>query len=162
MSLKKHYLISAPIILLTIFLDQLTKTLFSGKAFTLIKGVISIEDNPVLNTGAAWGVFSGRVGILIVLSVLFLLFFTLISHKLKDKTSLYSVSYALVMGGAVGNLIDRFFLKGVRDFIKFDFINFPIFNLADSFLVIGVALFAVFVFFVYPKDEEKTKAKEKQ
>ena len=62
------------------------------------------------------------------------------------KTILYSVSYGLILGGAIGNLIDRVFLGYVRDFIKFSFFSFN-FNIADACLTIGVILFVIYLIF---------------
>lgn len=157
MKIKKHILIAYPIILVTVLLDQITKVLFEGKQFSLIDGVLSIYYNPHLNTGAAWNIFSGRVTMLVVLSLVFIVSLVFITYKFKEKNALYSVSYALIIGGAIGNLIDRIFLQGVRDFIKFDFVSFPIFNLADTFLIVGVILFCVFVLFFTPQSKEPEK-----
>ena len=57
------------------------------------------------------------------------------------------------MAGAVGNFIDRLFLGYVRDFIYFRLINFPVFNVADCYVTIGLALFIIMVLFIY-KDED--------
>jgi signal peptidase II len=70
------------------------------------------------------------------------------------------IGLAFVLGGAVGNLIDRIFLGGVRDFIRFDFFDFPVFNIADSFLTVGCVMLAVFILFLYrPKGENKNGKK---
>ena len=63
---------------------------------------------------------------------------------------------AILLGsGAIGNFIDRIFLGYVRDFIYFKWINFPVFNIADIYVTVGIGLFAILIFFVY-KDEELT------
>lgn len=157
MSIKKHIFISYPIILVTVILDQVTKFLAANKSFSLINGVVSVYDSPNLNTGGAWSIFSGKVEMLTIISIFFLIFLIFITHKFKEKTPLYSVSYAFIIGGAIGNLIDRIFLKGVRDFIRFDFMNFPIFNLADSFLVLGIIMFFFFVIFYKVPEGDKKK-----
>ena len=64
-----------------------------------------------------------------------------------NKTKLYNVAYVFILAGAFGNAIDRTFLGYVRDFIKLDFINFPVFNVADSLLVVGVILLAFYIIF---------------
>ena len=58
----------------------------------------------------------------------------------------------MLVGGALGNLYDRIFLGYVRDFIKLDFMSFPVFNFADVFLNIGFALFAVWLIFIYARN----------
>jgi signal peptidase II len=54
-----------------------------------------------------------------------------------------------MLSGAIGNLIDRALYGYVRDFIKLDFINFPIFNVADMALTIGAVVFSVYILFIY-------------
>lgn len=72
------------------------------------------------------------------------------------------MGFSLVFGGAVGNLIDRLFLGYVRDFIALDFINFPVFNIADMCLCAGVIVLLVFFLFLYPKYNKKyLKTKQK-
>ena len=61
----------------------------------------------------------------------------------------------MVLGGTLGNMIDRIFLGYVRDFICLEFINFPVFNVADSCLVIGVILYCVYYVFLWDKKENK-------
>lgn len=155
MSTKKHILISFPIVLVTVVIDQVTKFLFTEKIFIVLDGVVSVYYSE--NTGAAWSIFSGKVIMLAILSVFFLFFLIFISHKFKEKNSLYSVGYAFIIGGAFGNLIDRVFLGFVRDFIKLEFMSFPIFNFADTFLVIGVLIFCFFILFFKQEDEKKEK-----
>ena len=86
--------------------------------------------------------------------------------KIGQNSSLFlGVCVGLMMGGAIGNLIDRLFLGFVRDFINFDFITFPVFNFADVALTIGIFLMIVYILFFYSKESEKiekiTKNKEK-
>lgn len=155
---KKHILICYPIIFVLFIFDQITKLIFTGIYTPLISNVISIHYSQ--NTGAAWSIFSGNVVILAIVSSIFVAILIVFSHKFKEKNAFYSVSYALIIAGAFGNLFDRIVFGYVRDFIKADFItftDFPIFNLADSFLVLGVVMFSIFVIFVYPKISEKVK-----
>lgn len=155
---KKHILICYPIIFVLFIFDQITKLIFTGIYTPFIANVISIHYSQ--NTGAAWSIFAGNVVILAIVSAIFVAILIVFSHKFKEKNAFYSVAYALIIAGAFGNLFDRIVFGYVRDFIKADFItftDFPIFNLADSFLVVGVILFSIFVIFVYPKISEKVK-----
>ena len=120
-----------------------------GASKEIIHGFISFIY--VHNSGAAWGIFSGRPIFLIIISIiviaLFIAFYVLRLRKFKDKISLWlSVSLGFIAGGCFGNLIDRIFLGYVRDFIKFSFFNFT-FNIADACLTVGVVMFLIYLIF---------------
>lgn len=129
--------------LLIIVLDQLTKYIIS-KSLTLNQ---SIELLPFLkltlihNTGAAFGLFRGMQW----LSVLFALLVTAIIiyylNKIPEKDKLLQTSIALILGGAIGNLIDRMLFGYVIDFI--DMVFWPAFNIADSAISIGAVLLVI-------------------
>ncbi len=132
-----------------------------GTSIVVIKGFISFIY--VKNTGAAWGVLSGRPIFLIVVSIivisLFIFFYVLRVKNLKGNISFWLIiSVGFITGGCFGNLIDRIALGYVRDFINFDFINFPVFNVADICLTIGIILLLIyFIFFYNKEDNNKTK-----
>ncbi len=151
--MKKSIIIKSCLIPFIIIVDMITKFGFDGKNFNLIPNVLSIFSH--YNTGAAWGIFGGKLWFLITVSVLFLMLIIVFDIFFKSKHSLYSVGISFIIGGAVGNMIDRIFFGYVRDFLQFDFINFPIFNLADSFLVVGVILLAIYVLFFYKVKKDK-------
>lgn len=159
---KKHILISYPIIAVLFTIDIVTKYLFTNVFKNLIPNVLSIYYSE--NTGAAWSMLTGKVYFLAIMSVLFLVVLIIFSNKFKEKTVYYSITYAFIIGGALGNLFDRVFFGFVRDFIQLDFItfmHFPVFNFADSFLVIGVIMFAIFVLIIYPVKLKRKKSKWK-
>jgi signal peptidase II len=123
------------------FLDQITKywvvqTFTLDQTVPLLPGVFHLTY--VTNTGAAFSLLSGKVewlrwlslGVSLVLIALALLGPTL---NLWDQ-----LGYGLILGGAMGNGIDRFILGYVVDFIDFRLINFAVFNVADSFISIGI------------------------
>ncbi len=98
----------------------------------------------VHNTGAAWSLFNGRVGILTVVS--FVAAIALIVIYLRDQQSkIANIALVLMIAGTIGNLYDRFALNYVRDFLSFNLFGymFPVFNVADSLLVIGVFILIV-------------------
>ena len=136
--------------------DLVTKHfLFNVEYFNLIPNVISIATNGG-NSGAAWGVFSGKTIWLIIVSVVMIVVLFLFNHFVKNKNTFYCIAFGFMIGGAVGNLIDRITFKYVRDFIFLDFFpTFPIFNLADSFLCIGAVMLAIFILFMSGKKSEK-------
>ena len=120
--------------------DQLTKWLVSsalalGEAFGTV-GPFSIHH--VRNTGIAFGLFSNATSAVIVVTVLavggMLLFFA----RAGQRHWLVPIALGLVLGGSISNLFDRIRLGHVTDFLDFDY--WPAFNLADTFIVVGVAL----------------------
>ncbi|MBN3896108.1 MAG: lipoprotein signal peptidase [Nostoc sp. NOS(2021)] len=123
------------------FLDQITKywvvqTFSLGQTLPLLPGIFHFTY--VTNTGAAFSLLSGKVewlrwlslGVSLVLIALALFGPTL---SLWDQ-----LGYGLILGGAMGNGIDRFILGYVVDFLDFRLINFAVFNVADSFISIGI------------------------
>ena len=80
----------------------------------------------------------------------------LFNHFVKEKNLFYCLAFGFVIGGAVGNLVDRLWLNYVRDFIFLDFFpTFPVFNVADSFLCVGAIMLAIFILFMQGKKNEK-------
>lgn len=131
-----------------------------GVSKEIIHGFISFIY--IHNSGAAWGIFSGRSIFLIIISIiviaLFIAFYVLRLRKFKDKISLWlSVSLGFIAGGCFGNLIDRIAFGYVRDFINFDFMNFPVFNVADICLTVGIILLFIYFIFFYSKEEKLLK-----
>lgn len=157
--LKKHMIISYSIVLILFILDRVTKYYFTGVVDTMVfPGFLSLHYSE--NTGAACSMFSESTLLLAAISCVFLVLLIVFSHKFEEKTKLYSISYGFIIGGALGNLFDRLAYGYVIDFFKFEFIHFPIFNVADMCLIVGVVLFSYFVLFEYPK-YEKTKNTKK-
>ena len=133
-----------------ILLDQLTKIFarifLSGvQTVPLIPGVLHLTYS--LNTGAAFSLFSGMNAVLLVFSFVITagIGFALYSLPKHQGFRNLNVALSLIMGGAIGNLIDRLFAGAVTDFIDFRLIGFPIFNVADICVVIG-AILAVLYF----------------
>ncbi len=123
------------------FLDQLTKywvvqTFSLGQTLPLLPGIFHLTY--VTNTGAAFSLLSGKVEWLRWLSLgvsLVLIALALFGPVLNLWDQL---GYGLILGGAIGNGIDRFILGYVVDFLDFRLINFAVFNMADSFISIGI------------------------
>lgn len=119
------------------------------------------------NTGAAWSSFSDNTVLLCLLSVVCsVLFIFIIIKTVKSikKAKLFNISMAFILGGTFGNLIDRFLTTigkrdGVIDFIGVSFgsYDYPIFNLADSFLVVGVIFLIIDVLFFWDKRKKESK-----
>ncbi|MFC1900520.1 signal peptidase II [Chloroflexota bacterium] len=140
--------------------DQLTKNWirsYTGEFPAFEIGFIRIIH--VQNTGAAFGIFQDQNFILTIVDfigiALILAFVFLIVRWYPALSSHFSViSLSLVLGGAIGNLIDRLNLGHVTDFIDVGF--WPTFNVADSATVIGTILFALSLFIMTRKEEVKT------
>ena len=141
-------------IIIVLVMDLVTKHfLFDVEYFNLIPNVISIATNGG-NDGAAWNIMSGQTVTLIIISVLMIVALFIYNHFVKNKNTFYCFAFGFMIGGALGNLVDRIMLSYVRDFIFLDFWpSFPIFNLADSFLCIGTAMLAIFLIFFNDKKE---------
>ena len=114
-------------IILVLVVDLTTKHfLFKVEYFNLIPNVISIATNGG-NDGAAWNIMSGKTTTLILISFIMLIALFVYNHFVKNNSIFYCISFGFIVGGAVGNLIDRIAFKYVRDFIFLDFIpTFPL------------------------------------
>ena len=147
---KKFLFVFLPIIAGILLFDLLTKE-FIAMAIPMyeirpfIGGLFNFTHYE--NTGAAWSIFAGNQAFLIIISVVFVLLIGIFYFFERKNGALFHIGTALILGGAVGNMVDRVFLGFVRDFIQFDFWrSFPVFNVADIALTIGVVLVVLFYF----------------
>ena len=120
--------------------DQLTKLVVAG-ALELgdsaqVLGPLSIHR--VRNTGIAFGLFSDATSVVIALTALAIGALVVFFARAGRRHPLLPVAVGLVLGGSISNLVDRLRLGHVTDFLDFDY--WPAFNLADTFIVVGVAL----------------------
>ena len=132
---------------LVVFVDRLTKLFFSdllayGESLPIIRNVLHMT--MVHNTGIAFGFFKdqGITFIIIPIVAIFLLLFNIYYYRQNNEalSRTYIVAFSLILGGAIGNLIDRIVYGHVIDFI--DFRIWPVFNIADSAITIGAILVA--------------------
>ncbi len=155
------------IILGGLILDLVSKAIVAanmelGQTVTIIPKFLNFSYT--VNTRAAFGsdfgldkIFGGRGTMIffIVLTVVAVGFFGFLLFKNHKKGILYRISFSLIIAGALGNLYDRIFLSGVRDFIQIEYFGlelfgsktFAIFNIADSCVVVGTVLLLVFIIF---------------
>lgn len=100
----------------------------------------------VKNTGAAWSIFSGETLGLIIVSLIIIFFIIYYISKNKPSTKIEKIGYAMILGGSFGNLFDRIIYGYVIDFLDFNIFgyNYPIFNLADCFIFVGVMLIIIY------------------
>ncbi|MGP1361932.1 MAG: signal peptidase II [Candidatus Fimenecus sp.] len=143
-------IITTALIAILITLDRLfkyfaVKSLSVKGSVTVIKGILSFSY--VENTGAAFGLFKNSKLVLIVftLALLIGLFYVLYFKKLDNKFLHYNV--AIITAGGMGNLVDRIIKGYVVDYIKTDFISFPVFNFADICVTVGA--FCLIIFMIY-------------
>ncbi len=148
---KKKTVFLFSVIAVLVLLDQITKFLIVhnmayGQSIDVISGFFNITY--VKNPGAAFGIFarledSIRIPFFVLMPVIALIIIGYVYYKSKAKNVLQQVGLALVMSGAIGNLIDRFRYGYVVDFLDFHWkhqAHFPAFNVADSAITIGVAV----------------------
>lgn len=153
-------LIDAVVAGLLLLLDQATKYL----AVTRLKNspaVVLIEDVLELkyleNRGSAFGMLQNQKFFILFVGFVFLavILFFLFKLPAEKKFRVVHILLAAVIAGGVGNMIDRFRFDYVVDFISFVLINFPIFNVADCYIVVSViGLFVLFLFVFKEKDLE--------
>ncbi|MGX7347673.1 signal peptidase II [Aerococcus vaginalis] len=127
-------------------LDQLVKWLTVhqfpvGSGQPLIPGVLSLFH--IQNHGAAWGIFEGKMWFFFIVTVVVVGCLLWMLHTQTIEERWYSLSLALIIAGAIGNFIDRMCLGYVVDMFKTEFIDFPIFNVADIAITCGVILLLI-------------------
>ena len=142
-------------IALAVFLfDQLAKKYISkslslGRSIPVIKDIFHLT--LVHNSGVAFGLFKNRQAFFIIITSIVILYITLALFLNRKQNSLSSrIAFGLILGGACGNLLDRLRLGFIVDF--FDFRIWPVFNIADSAITIGIFILAI-DFLVRPKQE---------
>ena len=142
--LVAYFLISA----LLVGLDQWSKYLTVqnislGETKEFIPGFLSLTH--LRNTGAAWSLLEGKMIFFYVITVIVSVVIIYLLIKNYKKSIWYSVGLSFVLAGAIGNFIDRVRLGYVVDMLQTDFMNFPIFNVADSTLVVGVICIFIYL-----------------
>ena len=92
------------------------------------------------NTGAAFSILTGQRWLLSGLAIIVTFLLFVFRNRITNGKASLKIILGVILGGALGNLIDRLCYGYVIDFLEFDFVQFPIFNIADSALTIGVSL----------------------
>ena len=160
MEKKKSFYIALYTVLVALMVvwDQISKAhivkyLKGRENIVWIKNVFELEY--LENNGAAFSSFSGKQAFLLILTVAVLLFcvFEFVRIPVGKHYAGLRISFAMLIGGALGNMIDRFKQGYVVDFFYFVPVNFPRFNVADIFVTCSMILLCILVIFVY-KDEE--------
>ena len=135
----KLYFLSISIFI--ILIDQFTKYLiFYNKKFFINKDFLLFKLDFVKNYGAAFNIFSGSRIFLSFISIIFSILLIYLIFRKNNLSSIALYSYSFILGGTIGNGIDRIFKGFVIDFINLNIINFPVFNIADISINIGFIL----------------------
>ncbi|MCF6515060.1 signal peptidase II [Lactobacillus sp. S2-2] len=151
-SKNKRILFSSILIILLILLDQLSKYWINknikiNESINIVDNLFSITN--IRNYGAAWSILQGQTIFLFLTSIVALFIFIYFLIKKINKLP-YLIALTLAISGTIGNFIDRIRFGFVTDMIQLDFINFPIFNFADSCMVIGM----IILVYAILKDDE--------
>ena len=150
--------IDAIVAVLAVFLDQLTKYIVRDKlelyqSVDVIPGVFQFFHHE--NTGASWGLFKGgKLFFVIIACVVVIGIVVFISRIPAEKKYIQlNLALSLIAAGAVGNVIDRIHKGSVTDFLYASIIYFPVFNVADIFIVCATAWLMILLIFVYKDDD---------
>lgn len=129
--------------IIAILIDQIIKIIISNNinyldSIEVIPGFFNITN--VHNTGAAWSILSGKQIILVFVGICVILGIYLFLIKGKNLTNLEKIIYGMLIGGIIGNIIDRIFFNYVIDYLEFIFGNYhyPVFNFADILIVVSI------------------------
>lgn len=146
---------------MAVLLDQITKLLVlqnigEGASVEGIRGVFRLTY--IENKGAAFGILAHQRWVFMVLSVIAIAAILFYLWKEKPKSILVRLSLGMILGGGVGNMIDRIFRGAVIDFIDLEFMDFYVFNIADSFVCVGCALLILYM--ILSEVREKKQKKE--
>jgi len=150
-----YWIISA----LIIGLDQWVKWLIVdnfalGETKSVIPGILSL--NHIRNFGAAWSLLEGKMWFFTVVTIIaVVVILTLMIKNRSNGNRWFMIGLTLILAGAIGNFIDRVRLGYVIDMFQTDFMNFPIFNVADISLVIGVI--CVLIYIILDEKEQRKK-----
>ncbi len=146
-------LLSAAIVILDqVTKHQVTLRFYLGESLPVIPGYFNLVH--VRNTGAAWGMLGGYHVLLVALSFVVLVVLIVYRRSFLTDSLVHRLSLGMMIGGIIGNLLDRIRLQYVVDFLDFHWQthHFPAFNVADSAICIGVGLYMLSVLFA-PKPE---------
>lgn len=148
--MKKKILV---FLVLSLTLDMASKFLISaniakGEVIHVFKGLDFTNLN---NSGCAFSLLEGKNPLLVFIALV-MLYILVRLIKEYNNNFINALAFGLLFGGIIGNLFDRVLFGHVRDFIKLTFIDFPIFNLADAFITIGVVVLIFKSFFERDKN----------
>ncbi|UUX34515.1 signal peptidase II [Fundicoccus culcitae] len=138
------------ITILIVLLDQFLKNWVVDNLalFESMPGINGIFDfYHIRNDGAGWGLFSGQMWLFYLVTIIMMIYIVYLIYKNRHKGYVISIGLGLLLGGTIGNFIDRIRYGYVVDMFRLLFINFPIFNIADIALTVGVIVIILAILF---------------
>lgn len=158
---NKKILLIISIIFLAVFIDQIAKEIIIKNIFNssieIIKGFLSFTY--VENTGGAYGIGSNNILMFIIINVIIIgILIKFVISKREEISTILLVAISLIIAGGMGNLIDRIFRGYVVDFIDINPVfKYPVFNIADIFVVTGCIVIAIDLIYRTIKSENQEK-----
>lgn len=145
-----------------VLLDQITKYLVvqfipMNAEVDFIPFFINLTH--IENKGASFGMLADNRWIFMSLSLLAIAGIIIFMIKFKERHVLLTISLSFILGGGIGNMIDRIFKAAVVDFFEFTFVEFAVFNVADMFITFGAVLLGIYIVFIERKLESAKKDK---
>lgn len=135
--------------IILIVIDIVIKLIISNNL--ILNQSISVINNffyitYVKNTGVAWSILSGKINLIIVITLAIIMLLIIYIFNKKSYSVLEIISYSMLLSGSIGNLIDRIIYGYVIDYLDFNILgyDYPIFNFADICIVIGIILILIF------------------
>lgn len=155
---KKHIIYSIISCVILIIIDQVTKLLAidylkGTDGIDIIAGVFKLQY--LENMGAAFGILQNRQSFFIIAGVLIIgiVSYLYISMPFTKRFLPLRICFVFLIAGAIGNMIDRIYYDFVVDFLYFELIDFPIFNVADMYVTVTMFVIVFLILFYYKDDE---------
>lgn len=148
--------------------DQVTKYIVSTNMEindTVSVNIVNwfVDFHYIENPGGAWGIMKGKTAILLIITGAIMAVLAFLMIKNAKKSKLFFWASSLIIAGGIGNMIDRVFHEGlVVDFLRFTFIDFPVFNLADVAVCTGAGLLILYFVLDIIKDAKEKKADQEE
>ena len=155
------YIIYLFIILFEVLLDQFSNQIVTAylDLYQKVEVIPSFFNlTYVQNYGAGFSILEGQRFLFLFITIVAIIIFSYMLYKGKNSHIVYKTSLLLILGGTLGNFIDRIVHTYVVDFLDFIIFgyDFPVFNIADSFLTIGVILLLIYTLFIEGKNGKNT------
>ncbi len=155
---KKHYLLAVICLLVSVGFDQFTKYL----AVVYLKGTEGVDLIPGVfklyyleNRGAAFGMLQNQQLLFFILTVVIVVVISILYARIPFTKRYIPLRLCAIflIAGAIGNMIDRVRQNFVVDFLYFEWIDFPVFNVADIYVTVSTAVFIILILFYYKEEE---------